>query len=237
MRFTPIAFLGEPLNIEYIIVAGGGGAVWSSTNFNQTAGGGGGGVISGSATILPGSYVVTIGTGGTGINYLGNALNGNNSSFLELTAIGGGAGSSYSNGFNGGSGGGGGQPYIGGAGTTGQGFAGSGGSPTLNEYGGSGGGASSAASGGSAGNGITWYNGFTASGGGVGRGFNVILPTILGTYGRGGTAFSTYGSTANGRDGAVMLRYEGTQLLNGGTISQAGGYTYHLFTSSSVLDY
>ncbi len=122
-------------------------------------------------------------------------------------------------------------------GTSGQGFAGSGGSSSTNDYGGSGGGAAGAASGGTGGEGVSWFNGIAASGGGVGRGFSANLPTIQGTYGRGGTAFSTYGSTANGRDGGVVIRYAGTPVATGGTISEFGGYTYHRFASSSAFIY
>jgi hypothetical protein len=78
-------------------------------------------VLTGNVTIVTGSYPVVIGE------------TGNNSTFLNMTAVGGGQGGFYGNGSSGGSGGGGGtlgtthinfQSFVGGAGTPGQGHAG-----------------------------------------------------------------------------------------------------------------
>ena len=36
-----------------------------------------------------------------------------------------------------------------------------------------------------------------------------------------------------GGSGVVIVRYSGTPVATGGTITQSGGYTYHTFTTSS----
>jgi hypothetical protein len=37
-----------------------------------------------------------------------------------------------------------------------------------------------------------------------------------------------------GGSGVVILRYAGGQIGSGGTVTSAGGYTYHTFTSSGT---
>jgi hypothetical protein len=111
---------GGTLNdVEYLLIAGGGNAALPQGTY--VAGGGAGGVLTGNITINPGSYPVTVGAPG------------NNSSFLNMTANGGGQGGFYGNGFAGGSGGGGGtlgvthinyQSFVGGLGVAGQGYPG-----------------------------------------------------------------------------------------------------------------
>ncbi|HBP9114946.1 TPA: carbohydrate kinase [Escherichia coli] len=84
--------------IDVILTAGGGGGGGcNAENANQTfsgAGGGAGGTVF--ATIYatdndagPGTYTVTIGSGGSGANGPGSGNNGGNSSFMTLTALGG----------------------------------------------------------------------------------------------------------------------------------------------------
>ena len=80
-----------------LTAAGGGGGGCNAENANQTfsgAGGGAGGTVF--ATIYatdndagPGTYTVTIGSGGSGANGPGSGNNGGNSSFMTLTALGG----------------------------------------------------------------------------------------------------------------------------------------------------
>lgn len=110
---------GTLADVQYVLVAGGGNAAFPESTY--VAGGGGGGVLTGNVTLNAGSYPVTIGE------------TGNNSSFLTMTAIGGGQGGFYGNGSAGGSGGGGGTlgtthlnfyNFVGGAGTEGQGHQG-----------------------------------------------------------------------------------------------------------------
>jgi len=132
---------------DYLVVGGGGA---SPSNLPGT-GGGAGGVITGRATLRPGTYALTVGAGGSGS---GAGANGGNTSFTllsgqTLVAIGGGAGSSGP-GFSGvaGASGGGGWgdgngSTGGGAGIPGQGFPGGNGvsfGSTGAAYGGGGGG-------------------------------------------------------------------------------------------------
>ena len=80
-----------------LTAAGGGGGGCNAENANQTfsgAGGGAGGTVF--ATIYatdndagPGTYTVTIGSGGSGANGPGSGNNGGHSSFMTLTALGG----------------------------------------------------------------------------------------------------------------------------------------------------
>ncbi|MFA5431322.1 MAG: glycine-rich domain-containing protein [Candidatus Paceibacterota bacterium] len=100
-------------SVEYLLVGGGAGGdgPWYG------GGGGAGGVLSGIKTVTPLSTLeITVGAGGTA------HLNGGNSTFADLVAIGGGAGGAP--GSLGGSGGGGTSASVGGNGTSGQGYAG-----------------------------------------------------------------------------------------------------------------
>lgn len=131
--------------IEYLIIAGGGAG-----GHRHAGGGGAGGVLNGTVTATVQSYSIVVGAGGAKrttpdqTDVIG--ANGSNSTGFGLTAIGGGGGGSNGqNGADGGSGGGDGErtnTSVGGAGTSGQGFAG-GGTPS-NSYGGGGGGGGAA---------------------------------------------------------------------------------------------
>jgi hypothetical protein len=96
MNFSPISFISVQdtgsfppsgsYQAEYLIVGGGGA---SSTN--GAGGGGAGGFRNGQTNIISGSlYTVTIGAGGTCPNTLSPGGNGNNSSFGQIVAAGGG---------------------------------------------------------------------------------------------------------------------------------------------------
>lgn len=121
--FTPLVE-GDVFDVEYLVVGGGGGGA-----YGRGGGGGGGGFLTGT-TQVTGPVAVVVGKGG------GPEVNGGNSSFGDIVAIGGGAGFSLgTSGAAGGSGGGAGGNYLnvqplGGAGTAGQGYAG-GSSPGL----------------------------------------------------------------------------------------------------------
>ncbi|HGY6265621.1 TPA: glycine-rich domain-containing protein, partial [Escherichia coli] len=119
--------------IDVILTAGGGGGGGcNAENANQTfsgAGGGAGGTVF--ATIYatdndagPGTYTVTIGSGGSGANGPGSGNNGGNSSFMTLTALGGQGGqwggATNTAGGRGGSGSGGYKTEQGGDGSDGQ---------------------------------------------------------------------------------------------------------------------
>ena len=142
-----------------------------------------------------------------------------------------------------------------GSGTSGQGYAGGSSSGSAGTAtGGGGGGASqvgvngSGTSNGSGGNGATWLNGVTyagggggcagsyagASGGAGGGGAGNATSPVSGTAntGGGGGAAKDTTSTGNGGSGVVIIRYAGSQRGTGGTVTSAGGYTYHTFTSS-----
>ena len=86
---------------EYLVVAGGGGGGYTTSA--QGGGGGAGGLLSGTLSINPGSYAITVGAGG------GGATTGTDSSIDSLISSSGGGGGANGyggNGQNGGSGGG-----------------------------------------------------------------------------------------------------------------------------------
>ena len=168
------------------------------------------------------------------------------------------------NGRSGGSGGGGCNDGAGGSGTSGQGTTGGNGSGAGAGYGGGGGGgagavgsAGSSAGGGAGGAGLNWQSlGTFYAGGGGGGGYNTGLGGAggnggggagggsstgsNGTANRGGGGGGTGSSTGNfsgggGASGIVIIRYSGAQKGSGGTVTSAGGYTYHTFTSSGTF--
>jgi hypothetical protein len=90
--------------------------------------------------------------------------------------------------------------------------------------------------------GSTWSNGTTYAGGGGGYGDNGgAQPGGSGGGGNGnaaGTANTGGGGGGNvraGGSGVVIVRYAGAQRGTGGTVTSAGGYTYHTFTSSGTF--
>ena len=128
--------LQYPITVRALVIAGGGGG-----GKGYAGGGGAGGMLDQSELKVSKAEIVSVGAGGLGSTQFvanqSNAVatekgaNGQNSSFLNLTAIGGGGGGSSGDpiGSNGGSGGGSGgslvnnivYPAIGGLGTPGQG--------------------------------------------------------------------------------------------------------------------
>lgn len=57
------------------------------------------------------------------------------------------------------------------------------------------------------------------------------------TGGGGGGGVGGYGVSrqgAAGGSGIVIIRYAGAQKGTGGTVTSAGGYTYHTFTTSGT---
>lgn len=167
-------------------------------------------------------------------------------------------------GQNGGSGGGAGSTgssYSGGTGTSGQGNAGGTSGIVAPAYGGGGGGGAGAvgangtsATGGAGGSGTTWLNGTTYAGGGGGGAYTagaggaggagggangVVATTALNgaaNTGGGGGGTGQVNTGGNGGSGVVIVRYVGTtQRGTGGTVTTAGGYTYHTFTSSGTF--
>ena len=238
----------RPTNALALIV-GGGGAGGSGPG----GGGGAGGLLFLSIPMTSNTYTVTVGAGG--IN-----ANGQNSSLGGTTAIGGGKGGTFvANGNTGGSGGGGSWSGTGGAGTPGQGN--NGGNNGSGGGGGGGGGAGFAAnpSGpGPGGNGLYFSifdnlglgfpSGWFAGGGGGGR---YSGTTHIGGLGGGGTGGNdspvvsstpgvantgggggSYPDSRPGGSGVVIIRYPGSPIATGGTITSVGGDTIHTFTAT-----
>jgi len=151
----PSTFPLSTLSTQYLVVAGGGGGGAGNGPPSASGGGGGAGGYRSSVTgessgggasaesalsLVLGSYTVTIGGGGAGVQDQ-NGTNGQNSVFATITSLGGGGGQCGTTGFvSGGSGGGADYNSTGGSGTSGQGYAGGGGR-TNPYYGGGGGGA------------------------------------------------------------------------------------------------
>lgn len=190
---------------------------------------------------------------------------GQPSSAFGLVAIGGGGGGQAgqqgrSGGSGGGNGGGTSGLASGGLGTAGQGFnggralvgpytgAGGGGAGgpgsnvTVDEVGSNGGpgiqssisGTAQFYAGGGGGSGIT-TNGIGGSGvGGNGSG-GIATSGAPNTGSGGGSSRNTGGTSGSGGSGVVIIRYYGPQKAAGGTITFAGGYTIHTFTTSGIF--
>jgi len=250
-------------SIDYLVVAGGGasdqgggGAGGYSTGTVSVTGG-----TSYTITVGAGGTAAAGGTsnGGNGnnssISSLSTSTGGGGGAWSTNTPGSGGSG--------GGAGQTGSGTYAGGTGTAGQGNNGgsNGGFNTPRYPGGGGGGAGAvgqnAQSGSQAGNGgigKQWFDGNYYAGGG-GGGNNTTGGTTTGGQGGGGAGgFGTNGGpptagTANtggggggdggtgyaGGSGVVIIRYSGSQVGSGGTVTSAGGYTYHTFTGSGTF--
>jgi hypothetical protein len=254
--YTTAPLTAAPYSVEYLIVAGGGGGGSAAGDAYYGGGGGGaGGLLQSSISVSPlTAYTITVGSGGGGGTGSNRGTVGNNSSAFSQTSIGGGGGGGYGNGSQsgsaGGSGGGGRPEGTGGAGTAGQGNAGG----TSSLGGGSGGGGAGAVgssnsgnNGGNGGVGINWQSlgtfyagggggGSFSSGsggsGGSGGGGNANSAGTTNTGGGGGGG-NSYSAGSSGGSGIVIVRYSGSQRGTGGTVTSAGGFTYHTFTASS----
>ena len=255
MQFIPTMFFGAQdwdKEIDFLLVGGGG--------TGNNGGGGAGGFVTGSATLLTGSfYTYQVGMGGI----YDNIRSGSTSYFLGTASYGGGAGGSTALTEDGASGGGADFPTTipgynnnYGLGIVGQGNRGGRGARNIigTSAAGGGGGANSAGgdaqyfgdqqpTAGNGGNGKTWFDGITYAGGGGGRiSSGPSSATGSGGSGGGGDAEQNGvdelggGAGGNGEfggDGIFKLRYKGSkQRIIGGSISRAGGYTYHKFTTS-----
>ena len=239
-----LAFQIQAQTLNYLIVGAGGSAELNGVLLN--AGNGGGGVILNSLTATTGTFPVTVGLAVSGGN-------GQNSSALGFTAIGGGQGESYDGDFYGPTVPSGGGLNAGAAGTAGQSFAG--GTGFFDGSGGGGGGAgavggnASLGTGGNGGAGITsTISGSSYVYGSGGGGY----ATTGGTGGTGGgnggsssgsgagTDATNYGGGAGGGNtpklgfqGVVIFRYLTAEVTaTGGTITTDGASTIHTFTSS-----
>ena len=231
-RMDDVLHQKSVLNINFLVAAAG-GAGGAGGGFG--GGGGAGRYLASTASLQPSNYSIVVGTA------ISDSTGGN-STFLDITCNGGGLGGNGNtsgaagNGSNGGSGGGGGDGAgrnggspISATGSYGIGNGSSGGS---NRPGG-GGGASGAGDGTNGGGGLTWVDGNTYCQGGN-PGTNRVAKT---TYGSGGYGRDTGSANSQGLNGIVIIRYSGTPIASGGTITQSGGYTYHTFTSNGTFTY
>jgi hypothetical protein len=141
---------GFSITGQALVVAGGASGGSRSGDFGLQGGGGGGAggvVFAPSLSLTVGTYVVTVGAGGSAASGSVTGTNGGNSGItgVPTTAVGGGGGGAYAtgNGVAGGSGGGGGRDTnsVGGSGTPGQGNPGGTGSSPTGAGGGGGAGA------------------------------------------------------------------------------------------------
>jgi len=230
------------LTFEYLVVAGGGAG-------NTSGGGGGGGFLTSNfiSTLTGVTYVVTVGSGGSGYSGVNSSMVGGG--FNIFTYGGGLGGYGGGTGSPGGSGGGSngavivvGQGNVGGASGGGGGAGAPGGYhggnglqsniDGLNYYYSGGGGAQS--SGGTGGNG-------GLGGGGGGTGFNFGSAGAGGrntgaNFSTGGTNTGGGGSSGNpGGSGIIIIRYAGTQVCTGGSVTTVGTYTVHTFLTSGSL--
>ncbi len=249
----------EPFEAEVLVVGGGGGG--GHATGGEAAGGGAGGLFSGSVTIGTGETNIIVGTGGDGgNNSVGQEASGSiiTGSMTSLVAQGGGgggssAGPSTADGVNGGSGGGGAfvSPNTG---SFGQGLQPLSGSGHFGNNGGTGLQAGGAAGGGGAGSVGQDYDGINIGGGGLGKTININgTPTLYAVGGdsndaggaptnpaRGSGGFGSVRNPANnnnfGRDGIVIIRYEGPEVrARGGVLSKVGNDYVHTFTSDGIL--
>jgi hypothetical protein len=230
--FSLTSFVGDKLEVEYLITAGGGGG-----GTNMGGGGGGGGVLNGTTFLSTNSYTITVGGGGagapagtTGGHPTVTGGNGGNSSFNGVTASGGGwGGVSYNTqglgihfGNSGGSGGGAsgynndGVPpgyYGSGAGISGQGFRG--GYQGNSYYSGGGGGAGAAGA-----------DGNNRPDGGIGKRTGILgKPFYFGGGGGGGSySLSTggFGGLGGGGGGALGVAEGGGQSVGAGSAGGGG---------------
>jgi hypothetical protein len=222
--------------VEVLVVAGGGGG-----GSHHGGGGGAGGLIYNSNfAVTPGSALtVTVGNGGAGggNNAAGTSpvggVNGENSVFGSLTAIGGGGGASYGyNGNNGGSGGGSNNWVVasGGSATSGQGFSGGSNGGEFNTGGGGGGagGTAKGLSNNSGGDGLQFPQfasvggspaGWFAGGGAAGVYPGYTNDTSYGTGGLGGG-----GNGGNGPHESGSGKTSGVDNTGGGGGSSADLY-------------
>jgi len=215
------------VNLEVLVVGGGGGG-----GYDRGSGGGAGGMIDHPLYIVNKGalYTVTVGNGGSGGTANNQNINGQNSVFDSLTALGGGGGNMQGAGYNGGSGGGGGwntatagsglQPsQTGDSGTYGYGNAGGAGGNGIIGGGGGAGAAGSTSSPSNSSNrpsggigrqsSITGTSTYYAGGGGGGEAFDGSPKFYV--QGFGGTGGGGNGGNTNGGSG-----FPGTPNTGGG---------------------
>ena len=237
------------IEASYLLIAGGGGGG------GYGGGGGAGGLLSSNSTLVPSTYSLVIGAGGSGAaSHTVNGSNGAETAGFGLTASGGGfGGTAGTAGNSGGSGGGGGYASGGGSGIAGQGYNGGNGNTNTDPYASGGGGGSgavgSAASGsnvaGAGGTGTSsyssWLTGISSAMTGV-SGWATATTTGKIAGGGGGGVAAGSGYTANGVAGAGGAGGGGNGGLGGSgksagienTGGGGGGAGYNGSTSQAV---
>lgn len=233
------------ITVDYMIVGGGGGG--GSTTYSRGGGGGGAGgvIVSTSQTLSPGTYTVTVGTGGTRTrtaNFIDIGSRGGNSSFNGETAIGGGLGNgrgatgqsttdySTSTSIDGGCGGGGATSLGDGGTTAGQGYSGQGSNGATGRADINGGSSQCAAGGGGAHltDGTPIQRAYNYSDGPAPGGIGILNPYQTGTdqyyAGGGGGAYQNNATAGFGGAGGNGGGGRGTHLGNntGGTAGVDG---------------
>lgn len=242
------------ISVEYLIIAGGAGG-----GYDGGGGGGAGGYIHNSSfTVYTGPYTIKVGAGGV------PSASGGNSSFSNITAIGGGAGgANVVTGYAGGSGGGAGygNGLVGGSATFGQGNPGGTGRGITYRAAGGGGAGQAGFDANASGNEGRGGSGLANSilgtskyyaGGGGGGGCNAIVGAAgtggggagSNTSAAGGDGAANTGSGGGGGgcssgggaggSGIVIIKYVGPQIASGGTVATADGYTIHTFTTTGT---
>ena len=238
------------------IPAGGGAGGYQSVSSSTLTNGLNYSVVIGAGGVATAGGTATLGDNGNDSSFSDTtSIGGGGGSPGSDTNIDGASGASG----GGGGGGGAGNGIDGGAGTSGQGNAGGTGSNSPSAYGGGGGGGAGAVGsngtssvGGNGGNGTAWVNGTTYAGGGGGGAYQATTPGSGGSGGGGaganqgntgtsgtankggggGAGGEAQGTGGSGGSGVVIIRYSGSQIGSGGTVTSSGGYTYHTFTSS-----
>jgi hypothetical protein len=155
----------------------------------------------------------SVGAGGSGTTGQGNAGAANQGS---RSGGGGGGAGAIATSRNGGNG----STWLNGTTYAGGGGGGAGGASTSTAPGGTGGGGTGAATTGN-------------SAANAGDGGNTPGGANTGGGGGGDAASRNAGGKAGG-SGIVIIRYAGSQRALGGTVSSAGGFTFHTFTSSGT---
>jgi hypothetical protein len=237
----------------------GSGFMVSGTSYTATVGGGGAGQNFGSYGSLTAGQNSSLVIANQTITALGGGIGGWSSGGSSGGCGGGGrrdGAQGYGGTYGQGMGGGGGtfaNAGFGGA-AGGGGAGGSGGQGGNTNY--PTGGATTEVAG-AGGPGLAWYNGNTYSGGGGGGVENLsttgqsrggaggggsgnkgdtAAPTSGGTNtggGGGGLGSNTSYTSGSGGSGVVVIRYAGSQRGTGGTVTSAGGYTYHTFNTTA----
>ena len=243
--------------------AGGGAGGYRSSVVGENSGGGT--TAESRATVSAGtSYTITVGAGGAsgssgsnssafGLTATGGGFSGGSNSNAGASG-GSGAGGWNVAGYSGTSG----QGFAGGTGLATTGAPGGGGGAGAVGANGSATGGSASGVGGNGGAGVassitgtsvTRAGGGGAGGtqsggagtggaGGGGNGGGYLGAGVSGTAntgGGGGGGGSNNGGGSSGGSGVVIIRYPGTPVATGGTITQSGGYTIHTFTSSGTF--